>query len=554
MPIGLVLSAPQAIGDADAVDLFVFPAKGHKCVKSTGKVDSIPKDAKKFALSNKDCGEGLSWCGEIELEKTKSPEMFAAIARSQGKDTLQGCTTAAVDQDPLEVTIEMQQIIEPSCCGDGKVQVGELCDLGGLAECGSNKEDEGCFSDCQATEVLLSNDGEALQKKPYLTNQVGTKSELSLAFCSGNEQVKQGLRAVFRSTDTKANGGSDINLRVLSEDVYSLILPDPLTVQLRLPVTCTMYYGPAADAIQQQPSIAWVEQDSTLMAYASDEAAAGTSDIFLVVHTEDVCADVPMGSEAATQISITGTAPGAITPDVARGPDGQALIVWDQQGQIVGRIWTKGVLSPGAADPPIMIGSGAAPKVAGSPSGWVVVYQGGGGDGDIIRRPVGLDGKPQTEAVVNVETTGPQSQPDVAMLDDATYAVVWQSGGEIFFQRFDQSHNPLGQDQAEKLNNDLGPGPHAAPAIGAPVSGGAFFAAAWENVDGSISARFIGKETTFLFNNVDGKNGAFSASHPLITGTRRRPAVAVGKYVAFGWEDSSVGHSGVFVRRFPLPQ
>ena len=48
------------------------------------------------------------------------------------------------------------------------------------------------------------------------------------------------------------------------------------------------------------------------------------------------------------------------------------------------------------------------------------------------------------------------------MLDDGTYAVVWQSAGDIYFQRFDVHNKELGQDQASMLNNDLGPAPHAA--------------------------------------------------------------------------------------------
>lgn len=545
VPFGLVLAAPQSISDADSVELYVFPAKGRSCDANTGQVDSIPKTAKKFTLKNDGCADGLAWCGELELDKSTAPQMFAALAKEQGATTLQGCTSTAVTQDPLEVTIEMKQIIEPKCCGDGKLQVGELCDTGNDATCPQLAQDEVCFPDCSTQEVLLSIDDFVLNKKPYLTNEAGSKEQLAMAFCPGNPEIKNALRAVFRSHDSKAAGGGDINLRVLSEDLYSIAAPEPLSLQLRLPVACTMWSGTAAPADQQDPSIAWVSQNATLMVYSSNEKVTSSPDIYVVVHTEDVCADVDPSLAA---VLVTDNSPGAITPDVARGPDGQGLIVWDQKGQITGKIWNNGVLGNA-----IQIGAGGAPKVAGNAKGWVVVYQGSAGDGDILQRPIGLDGTPGTEEVVNAETAGLQTQPDIAMLDDGTYVVVWKSGDDIWFQRF-QNGMRVAEDQAEKLNNDAGPGPHLAPAVGAPSTGGGFFAAAWENNDGTISARFIGEKTRFLFNSIDGKNGAFPASHLGIQGSRHRPAVAIGKYVALGWEDSSDMHSGVFVRRFPLPQ
>jgi len=550
VPVGLVMVAPQAIGDADSVDLFVFDAEGHKCGKN-GHVDEIPKEAIEFPLSNEGCPEGLSWCADVELEKTSTTKMFAAIAKSQGQTLLEGCTETAIDQDPLEVTIEMKQFIEEKCCGDGKLQPGEQCDPGGSPQCGGVVEDELCFPDCSATEVLLSAQGTV---KPLLTNEPHTKSELAMAFCPGNSQIGNALRTVFRSTDSKANAASDINLRVLSTELRTIVVPQPLGLQMRLPMPCFNVYATAGKADEVTPSIAPVSQNSTLMVYASNEKQLSSSDIFLVEHTEDVCADVPQGVEPAVLVSIPTSMPGSVTPDVARGPEGQALIVWKLKDQIVGRVWKGGTMVPPASDPPIPIGTGSAPRVAGSATGWVVVYEGAGaGDGDgILKRPVGLDGKVGTEDVVNAETPGAQIQPDVAMLDDGAYVVVWQNAGNIFFQRYDAAGVAVKGDQEAALNNDK-PGAHATPAVGAPVSGGGFFAAAWENDDGSVSARFIAEKSGFLFNSVDGTNASFLASHPGIAGLRRRPAVAIGGYVAIGWQDDSDLHGGVFVRRFPTP-
>jgi hypothetical protein len=80
-----------------------------------------------------------------------------------------------------------------------------------------------------------------------------------------------------------------------------------------------------------------------------------------------------------------------------------------------------------------------------------------------------------------------------------------------------------------------------------------FYLAAWQS-DASVRARFFGAASGFLYNPVDGQNGDFQAS-PAEPGARARPAVAVGgnSHVAIGWEDQSVEHTGVWVRRFPLP-
>ena len=553
VPIGLVMKAPQAIADADSVDLYVFDAEGHTC-EDDGHVETLPDDAARFKLSKEGCGDGLVWCAEIEVDRSTEPVMFAAIAKSQGQTLLQGCTATPVDQDPLEVTIEMKQFIEEKCCGDGKLQVGEQCDPGGGAACGGIAGDQVCAPDCTSNEVLLSEPGFA---KPFLTNEPNTKSELAMAFCPGNAQTGTALRTLFRSTDSKAfNQDSDIAVRFLTPDLYTIVEPAPLALQLRLPLPCWDIYETGGKGKDVTPAIAPVSQTSTLVVYASNEKLASTSDVFLIEHSEDGCADVPTDQSPVVQLSMTAPNPGSITPDVARGPEGAALIVWKQQQQIVGRVWKGGVLTPPVTEAPTIIGTGSAPKVAGSPTGWVVVWEGAGaGDADgIVKRTVSTDGIAGAEGTVNVDTAGPQVQPDVAMLDTGGHVVVWQSAGDIFFQRYGADGVAVPADQEGPLSGDKG-GVQAMPAVAAPLTGGGFFAAAWENDDGTISARFLGGAGGFLFNSVDGQNGAFLASHPaIVDGKRFRPAVAIGGHVAIGWQDDSAAHPGTYVRRFPVPK
>jgi hypothetical protein len=554
VPIGLVMIAPQAVQDAETVDLFVFKAGKTQCLDNGTLSTPIAENATTFPLSKTGCDDGLAWCGEVQVERTEDPTVFAAIAKAQGQTILQGCTITPVNQDPLEVEIEMQQFLEPPCCGDGKLQPGEQCDPGGLTACGEVPADEVCFPNCTTAEVLLSTAGTV---KPLLTNETRTKSELAMAFCPGNAQIGTALRTLFRSKDSKAAGGSDINLRVMSTDGYTIVSPQPLGLQMRLPMPCWDPYDTASPGVEQSPAIAPVSQNATLMVYESNIKLMSSSDVFLIVHTEDVCADVPLGEDPPIQLSKTESTPGATQPDVARGPEGQALIVWNQKGQVVGRLWKEGVLTPDLAAAPLTIGTGSKPKVAGNADGWVVVYQAGSeGSEDILKRSVKLDSTLGGEETVNGNPGGAQTSPDVAMLDNGTHVVVWESGGDIFFQRFTADGRVSG-DQDAPLNDDKTEDPaivQASPAVGAPGTGGRFFAAAWENSDGTVSARYLGDTSGFLFNSHDGRSNAFPASHLGITGERHKPAVAIGTHVVFGWQDDSDVHPGMYIRRFPLPK
>jgi hypothetical protein len=547
VPIGLTMFAPEAIKDADSVDLFVFDATDHTCGQD-GAVDAIPDTAQKFPLSNQGCPDGLAWCTDIQLPRGEIPQMFAAIAKAKGESTLQGCTQATVDQDPLQVTIEMKQIIVPKCCGDGKLQVGEVCDSGGSNSCGGTMADEVCGADCTTQEELLSILDTA---KPFLVNLPHTKSDVAMAFCPGNGQIGTALRTVFTSADSKATNKSDINLRVMSPDLHTIMVPEPLSQQLRLPTACTNIYGTGGKGTDLTPAIAPVSQNSTLIVYASNESNPTVNEIYVVEHSEDVCADVPIDQEPAKQVSTGSPAPGSATPVVARATDGTALIAWQVGGNVVGRIWKAGVLTPDLMAAPLQIGMGTAPRVAGGSGGWVVVYQGTSG---VFKRTVGFDGKPGPEVAVNGTSNGAQVHPDVAMLDDGTYAVVWQSGSNIAFQRYSANGDAVKGDQDAPLNSDTMGGDHAAPAIAAPQSGGGFFAAVWENADGTISARYIDSASGFLFNPMDGTNASFLASSPTVTGTRHKPAVAISGFVVFGWQDDSDAHPGIYARRFPLPK
>src|SRR3569832_1886783 len=124
--------------------------------------------------------------------------MFAVAAKSPAGLLAEGCTVEAIDQDPLEVTIQMHRYNEPACCGDGSPQVGEQCDSGALVDpaivCGGVTPSAVCNGDCTAAEILLSIDDGATP--PKLFNGIpGSKTKLSVAFGPGGVATQHLLRA-----------------------------------------------------------------------------------------------------------------------------------------------------------------------------------------------------------------------------------------------------------------------------------------------------------------------------------------------------------------------
>jgi hypothetical protein len=226
---------------------------------------------------------------------------------------------------------------------------------------------------------------------------------------------------------------------------------------------------------------------------------------------------------------------------------------------VYGRLWrTDGTTAPAGIEIPIATG-GSAARVAGNPSGFLVVYQGPGpGDKDgvfmVSVDPLGALG---TVVPVNSVTQGVQGQPDIAMLQDGSALVAWHSAGDIFFQRYDANLKTPTDDQTVPLNTT---GIGAASDQQHPAVAGAngYFVVAWETPDpqsnlGNIAARFVGATAGFGYNSVSGQNDEFLATETAGDRDRRLPAVAMSAFTAIGWEDHSMGHPGVYVRRFPPP-
>ena len=343
--------------------------------------------------------------------------------------------------------------------------------------------------------------------------------------------------------------------------------PHPLGLQLRLPLLCSAVTGTGIPREQRAPALAAASSDTMVIVYQSDEIHGGHDyDVVLAAQTADGCADAkPCAASKDCQTEcdtvagtckpsvVLNTTPGGCSDvHVAAGPAGAVLVTWTRKEGVFGRVWhTDGTVSPPNGEISLAP-SGSASRVAGSPLGFRVAYQGNGTGVFFVN--VDADGKSSGATLVNAGATG--DQPDVAVLDNGAMLIAWHSAGDIFFQRFDPHGTPAAADQNAPLNTS---GLGAAVDQQHPAVAGAngFFVVAWETTGssglGDVAARFVGGATGFGYNSVTGQNDEFVATDPATMGDRHRPAVALGSYTVIGWEDHAAGPPGVYLRRFPTP-
>jgi hypothetical protein len=516
--IGLSMSAPQgALDDATALELLVFPAADATCVD--GVASPIPGDARSFTLSKADCAGGATWCGEITLERDESEQMFYVEASSSAGVLARGCATAVIDKDPIDVAIQVVRVVEESCCGDGELQPGELCDNGGSESCDGSTESFDCAPDC-TTKLLTIDDGNG-------------SGGLTMTFAGGDGELAGGLRAAWNHEA----GVIDIGQRILQADLSPIATPAVLAEPFRVYLRCSGAVQ-AASRDQTTPSIAPLANGAAL-AFLSNEKSLGRVDAVVLFTNSDGCSD--MQSALAASDELTSAADVAI----AAGPAGQALVVWEQGGSLRARTFDGETLGA----PFSITADGSGVSVSGGPDGWAIAFAGAGaGDADgvfLVRvSPAGDAAEP---VLVNAKTSGVQDQPAVSMQTDGSVAVAFRSGDDVFLQRYRASGEAVVDDQAAALHGDAA-GAQRAPAISAGPSGN-YFVVAWES-DSTIRARYASKDGSFLFNPVSGQNDDFLVTRDATSPSG--PAVAIAESVVFGWTDPEAG--GVVVRRFPLPE
>ena len=195
--LGLMMRAPQGVlDDATSLELRVISAELATCDPLLGQVTGTTEgdDVLTFPMENQGCAGGALWCKEISLDQDGEDYVFYVLASSGGGPIAQGCTTAAVDRDPLDISIKMARFLPPRCCGNGTIEPSEQCDVGMVAptDCAGNPPQAGneqcvgiipddvCECDCLAKEILLS----VPNMMPTQTNDPNTKSDIALAFAA----------------------------------------------------------------------------------------------------------------------------------------------------------------------------------------------------------------------------------------------------------------------------------------------------------------------------------------------------------------------------------
>lgn len=559
--IGLVLKTEQGLLDeASAVNLKVFDGDATAC-QPDGTAGDIPDTAQSFALAKSaDCPGDSVWCGEIQLDQDDSSKVFYVDVQGPGGLLAQGCGSAKINQNPVEVSIKIVRFVPPGCCNDGELQPGEQCDSAIVAPnacdggpggaCKGVPEDAVCNCDCKSKAIPVDRRVDAAPASP------GTKNEMAIAFSRGEAELSNALRCAFTDSASGVSGGSDVAVRYLDADTapFDPATQNDLADPLFVPLQCTAPDAAGTGRRQTKPAIANVSSSSTALVYLSDEDTVNSFEGYLLNLGAEGCADDPqvLFSEGGAIDSV----------DIAAGPPGIALIVYGQGGAVKGRFWGE---ATGFGETFEIAALGGSPRVAGSATGsgsWAVAYTSSAADpdGGIIARTVALvppnEHSTGPDIVVNEVTQGVQDQPDVAMLSDGRFAITWRSGGDIFAQRYSAGAIPSeGGDQDAPINS-ITDGDQGEPTIEGSGATGSFYVVAWSDAaSGEIRSRFVADVTGFLFNSVTGQNDEFLVSPIGEVGSRSRPSISVGgnNSVAIGWQDANPGNSGVHVRRFPLP-
>ncbi len=566
--VALNITAKQGLLDEVTAELRVIDAAEASCAGGIVTPESPPDDAvQRFTLESQGCAGGAKLCAEITLEQDGEEKVFEVIARRGNTVRARGCTTVAVDQDPLDVSITVVPNLPPACCNDGVLQAGEQCDSGmAAAECFGTPADPNtcgaiaptfvCDCNCWAREIPLSEPGVT----PPLGNDVGSKFDLAMAFAGPAGTLANSLRTVFTDTGGDPSGTQpNINVRYLDGNLDIAGLPPVLQQQLRLKNSCdpAIYTAHAGlTRSQGQADIARISDNNLAVVFQDDNATnnpAGSFNIHLVQLNDIGCAE-----DIITTVNATKANP-LQRPAVAGGPPNTALVVWLDGTALKGRVWKSdadgscNTCVPATDIDIATVSQGSRPRVAGNANGWRVVYVAPGQGADVFMKPVDPNGVVGPQAPVNLDGAGEQTHADVAMHDDGRFAVVWSSNGALMFQRYAADGTAIAGDQDQPLNVDSPAGQDAAIAAG--IDAGGFYTAAWLAVDGSIWARYLGTTDRFLINAVNGTFDDFLASHPFGPFVRGAPDVAIGGngFVAIGWPDTSDVHPGIYVRRFPLP-
>ncbi len=244
---------------------------------------------------------------------------------------------------------------------------------------------------------------------------------------------------------------------------------------------------------------------------------------------------------------------------VAENQSGAYVIVWQDQsdgifaqrynaaGNMAGEVLR---VDPGTVAAQAQIDPDVAVADDGS---FVVVWQGSGNAGgngtDVIGRLYANDGTPGTEFIVNTQTTGEQTNPQVAMNSTGAFVVTWQgisaedADGGVYARRYQADGTAT---DASQLIVNVAPytGIQQNPTVGIASNGA--FAVAWD--DNTVTS-----DIYYQFYDAAGAAGAAATANNEVAGSQILPDLSMRENGAFmiAWQGQGTSDTdGIFAQRF----
>jgi hypothetical protein len=537
--IGLSLSLPKGLIDVDRVTLYVYDQTEVPC-KDAGI--PVPPTTVDRIFEIKLAKSGTAWSGGGEIERNPDRVLtFYVEGKFEAKQGgFSGCVERAVDQNPLQIDMKAQPIVEGGQCGDAAAGYGETCDPAGRVS------DEACDAmRCQTKEVILSN---GTVSNSFFRGRPGRKTSIGVRW------IGDRLYGVWSDQATNAgnDGSNEVTVRLMKQDVLTETAPVVLASEVRLPAGAmsgpTTFGGAKRGGSDISPAMAPLSSGSLLFAFINDGSLRTVSTDFKFIPS---AADVTIGPATSVHVASSSSghaliafADGTAVKTALRSPDGML----------------------GATQSIGTIAAGGRPRVAWLGADFVVVWSDGN---DIKARKLSAsDGTPKPEIVVNAaKTAGAQTEPDVAGFESGEFIVAWKDGAgdvgaDIRVQKFNNTGAPTGNEIAAVINDKFKDGDQDQPAVaaGRTPAGLRFYLVAWRTTN-NIAARFVRvDEAGFMISHLGSSPSEFKVGEG--DAPRSSPAIAIGTatapYCAIAWaDDRDADVAGdddrVRIRRLPLP-
>jgi hypothetical protein len=543
--------APRALLDrVDRVELAVYAkdpgaAEPPACDEETGVAEIDDREAiSKSSLSRDNCEAG-HFCGTVRVPADGVARTYVVRGFDADGDLFAtGCTIAAPKKDG-DLALTIRRRLPEATCPNGTVEAPETCDETG---------DPLCNSECATGEVLLSTAATGVGPKSGARD---SKRDPALLWRAGSGDSGR-LWTVFG--DTSNASVEAVGLRVLGDNGQPLPTPSYATNSFFLPTTTGETPPNAPAKSQRHPALAALGS-TTWIAFDDDATAQNNGrDIRLRGVGADfkTTVDTLINGDAAT-----GESGDQLSPAIAASANA-LLIAWVDTA--TSRVFARTVTPVAGNGAPTLGpirqisegGTNSNISVARTPTGWIVVWEGGG---DIKLRILSDSAVPSgTPVNVNANTDGVQERPSLSVAPDGSFAVSYtdRAAGtaDVYVQRYNAAAARVAGDLDAPIHDRSREGDQTDSSVFALADGRGYVVAWADGNTGTVHGRWLKREGGGFLDPVTGLDGEF-----LISSEEKRTRGSV-KIVAGGkrgnvfvaWQDaSSAGTTGIVGRRLPPP-